>query len=261
MNGFADQSGSVVERGASMTSELARIVRRADLTGWKTVDMGSGDQTVPVRVPESCRVLEMSEVPPLTHPREAIHRSIHSPIGCHPSRRFSERKGSPPATFASASRHPSRHRDPHQPGVHRGGRPDRDGARWRAISWRVPPADEKPSARRWSAATISRVSQRRIESWLHQGDQSRVWRATPPHEEAAGNRHQGRGRFHHQYGPEPAPGAGGRLLGPPSSRPTRRRSSSSAASWPIPVDREFDIVLTHGGVRSRSTTTRSPRRP
>ena len=76
-----------------MTPEVARIARRADLTGWKTVEYG--DQTVPVRVPESGRALELGEVPPLTHPREAIHRSIHSPIGCHPLPTILREKGKP----------------------------------------------------------------------------------------------------------------------------------------------------------------------
>jgi len=78
-----------------MKPEVARTVRGVDLTGWKTVEVEYGDQTVPVRVPESCRVLEMGEVPPLTRPREAIHRSIHSPIGCPPLPTILREKGKP----------------------------------------------------------------------------------------------------------------------------------------------------------------------
>jgi nickel-dependent lactate racemase len=78
-----------------MKPEVARTVQGADLTGWKTVEVEYGEQTVPVRVPGDCRVLEMDEVPPLTHPREAIHRSIHSPIGCQPLPAILREKGKP----------------------------------------------------------------------------------------------------------------------------------------------------------------------
>jgi hypothetical protein len=59
MNGVVDHPWSVAEGGAAMTPEVARTVRSADLTGWKTVEVEYGDQTVPVRVPGSCQVLEM----------------------------------------------------------------------------------------------------------------------------------------------------------------------------------------------------------
>jgi hypothetical protein len=43
MNGVVDHSWNVVEGGAAMTPEVARTVRSADLTGWKTVEVEYGD--------------------------------------------------------------------------------------------------------------------------------------------------------------------------------------------------------------------------
>jgi len=64
-----------------MKAELARIIAGADLAGWKSVEVDYADQSLAIRVPADCRILQMAEVPPLADPREAIRRSIHQPIG------------------------------------------------------------------------------------------------------------------------------------------------------------------------------------
>ncbi|HSB68592.1 MAG TPA: nickel-dependent lactate racemase [Candidatus Methylomirabilis sp.] len=78
-----------------MKSEVARIIRQADLTGWKSVEVEYGAKTLTVRVPGNCRVLEMREVPPLADPRVAIRASIHHPVGSHPLPEILKGKGKP----------------------------------------------------------------------------------------------------------------------------------------------------------------------
>lgn len=78
-----------------MKPEVARIIREANLTGWKSVDLEYGDKTLPVRVPGNCRVLEMREVPPLAEPGAAIRASIHRPVGSHPLPEILRAKGKP----------------------------------------------------------------------------------------------------------------------------------------------------------------------
>lgn len=64
-----------------MKSEVAEVVRGVDLSRWRTVDVEYGDLALAVRVPESCRILEMKEVPPLRDPAGKIRDSIRNPIG------------------------------------------------------------------------------------------------------------------------------------------------------------------------------------
>jgi nickel-dependent lactate racemase len=64
-----------------MKPEVARIIREADVTGWKSVAVEYGATSLEIRVPERCRVLEMREVSPLADPRAAIRASIQRPVG------------------------------------------------------------------------------------------------------------------------------------------------------------------------------------
>ena len=64
-----------------MKADVARLIQSAALTGWKALEVEYGTRSLTIRAPERCQVLQMSEVPPLRGPREAIRRSIHQPIG------------------------------------------------------------------------------------------------------------------------------------------------------------------------------------
>ncbi len=78
-----------------MKADVARIIRGADLTGWKTVEVEYGAKAFEVRVPGHCRILEMKEVPPLADPRGRIRASIHGPIGSKPLPEILRGKGKP----------------------------------------------------------------------------------------------------------------------------------------------------------------------
>lgn len=78
-----------------MKPEVARIIRDADMTGWKSVNVEYGTKTLQIRVPENCRVLEMREVSPLADPRAAMRGSIHNPVGSRPLPEILKGKGKP----------------------------------------------------------------------------------------------------------------------------------------------------------------------
>jgi len=67
-----------------MKREVAGIIRGANLSGWKKVEVEYGARAFPVCVPKACRVLEMKEAPPLGDPQASILASINKPIGSKP---------------------------------------------------------------------------------------------------------------------------------------------------------------------------------
>jgi nickel-dependent lactate racemase len=78
-----------------MKADVARIIRGADLTGWKTVEVEYGATAFEVRVPGHCQILEMKEVPPLADARARIRASIYGPIGSRPLPEILRGKGKP----------------------------------------------------------------------------------------------------------------------------------------------------------------------
>ena len=78
-----------------MQPEMTRLVRDADLTRWKPVDVEYGPTSFPVLVPPDCRILEMADVSPLPNPRDRIRASIHEPIGAQPLPEILRAKGKP----------------------------------------------------------------------------------------------------------------------------------------------------------------------
>jgi lactate racemase len=78
-----------------MKDDVARIISNADLTGWKTVEVEYGAKAFDVRVPSHCRILEMTEVPPLADPRARVRASIHGPVGSRPLPEILKGKGKP----------------------------------------------------------------------------------------------------------------------------------------------------------------------
>ncbi len=78
-----------------MKADVVRIIRSADLAGWKTVEVEYGAKAFAVRVPGDCRILEMKEVPPPADPRARMHASIHGPVGSRPLPEILKEKGKP----------------------------------------------------------------------------------------------------------------------------------------------------------------------
>ncbi len=74
-----------------------------------------------------------------------------------------------------------------------------------------------------------------------------VLEGNPCHEEALEIARRSGVDFHRQHRAEPAPRADRRLFRRPGGSPTRSAAISYARVVAIPVPREYDIVLTHGG--------------
>jgi len=78
-----------------MKPEVAGIIRSANLSGWKKVEVEYGARSFPVCVPRDCRILEMKEAPPLGDPKASILASINKPIGSRPLPEILKDKGKP----------------------------------------------------------------------------------------------------------------------------------------------------------------------
>lgn len=79
-----------------MNPEVAKVVKGADLSRWKTVDVEYGDAALSVRVPEICRILEMKDVPPPADPGGKMRDSIRNPIQSPSLAEIVRAKGKPP---------------------------------------------------------------------------------------------------------------------------------------------------------------------
>ncbi len=83
-----------------MTREIERILKAADLRGWKEVGVEYGKGELAIRVPPDCRVLEMGETTPLPDPRGAIQEAFERPIGSPPLAEIVRAKAKDPAALA-----------------------------------------------------------------------------------------------------------------------------------------------------------------
>jgi len=78
-----------------MKPEMASILRGANLSGWKKVEVEYGARAFAVCVPRDCRILEMKEAPLLGNPKASINASINRPIGAKPLPEILKNKGKP----------------------------------------------------------------------------------------------------------------------------------------------------------------------
>ncbi len=83
-----------------MRADIERIVRGADLSRWKTVQVEYGDRFLDVRVPGDCAVLQMKELAPLADPKAAIRQSLRNPVGSPPLADIVRGKGKPPGDLS-----------------------------------------------------------------------------------------------------------------------------------------------------------------
>lgn len=82
-----------------MKSEVERILKSADLRGWREVGIECGAREIAVRVPPGCITLEMKEATPLHDPGSAIREAMDRPIGTPPLRDIVRAKGKDPAAL------------------------------------------------------------------------------------------------------------------------------------------------------------------
>ena len=78
-----------------MRSDIADIVRAADIGRWRPVEIEHGDRTIEVLLPPDARTLGMGEFPPLARPAEEIRRSLEYPVGTPPLPKIIDAKGKP----------------------------------------------------------------------------------------------------------------------------------------------------------------------
>jgi nickel-dependent lactate racemase len=82
-----------------MRPDLERILKSADLSGWREVGVEYGSREIAVRVPPECRTLEMRETRPLADPARAIREALERPIGSPPLPEIVRGKGKDPGTL------------------------------------------------------------------------------------------------------------------------------------------------------------------
>jgi len=78
-----------------MRSDIAAVVRGADIRRWKPVEIEHGDRTIEVLLPPGAKTLRMREFAPLARPADEIRRSLEAPIGAVPLPDILKTKGKP----------------------------------------------------------------------------------------------------------------------------------------------------------------------
>ena len=64
-----------------MDDKIAAVIKKADITDWKTISVEFGEENFDVSVPPQCDVLHMKQMPCLAHSDEEISNALNNPIG------------------------------------------------------------------------------------------------------------------------------------------------------------------------------------
>lgn len=67
-----------------MKQDISPIIKNADITGWKTVEVEFGDKMLNIKVPPYCDELRMKPMPPIVSSKDEISNSLKNPIGSPP---------------------------------------------------------------------------------------------------------------------------------------------------------------------------------
>ncbi len=78
-----------------MRSDVAGVLRGADISDWKPVSFELGDHEIEILLPPDAKTLGMREFPPLSRPKEEIRLSLEEPIGTPPLPQILKAKGKP----------------------------------------------------------------------------------------------------------------------------------------------------------------------
>ncbi len=79
-----------------MNQEVAEIIDRADIKGWKSIQVEFGEAHLNIRVPSDCDVLSMKEMPALGQSHQEIASSLNFPIGSPHLSEIVRSQGKPP---------------------------------------------------------------------------------------------------------------------------------------------------------------------
>lgn len=64
-----------------MRDDIAHSIAKADIKGWKKIEVEFGDEFLEISVPPDCEILHMKKMPPLADPKEEISKALNNPIG------------------------------------------------------------------------------------------------------------------------------------------------------------------------------------
>jgi nickel-dependent lactate racemase len=65
-----------------MPGQDRRSLSSTRMKTWRQIEIEFGPETLNVKVPPTCSILTMQEIPHVTHPREAVREALSQPIGC-----------------------------------------------------------------------------------------------------------------------------------------------------------------------------------
>jgi nickel-dependent lactate racemase len=85
-----------------MHPELNRTLPEIDTADWKEIAVEYGQENLRVRVPPTCTILSMKEIPFIADPRTAVEKALSHPIGCPPLEAIVRAKGKPAVELRAA---------------------------------------------------------------------------------------------------------------------------------------------------------------
>jgi nickel-dependent lactate racemase len=83
-----------------MDDKIAAVIKSADISKWKTINVEFGDEFFDVSVPPQCDVLHMKRMPCLAHSAEEISNALNNPIGSPTLPEIIQSKGKPAAELS-----------------------------------------------------------------------------------------------------------------------------------------------------------------
>jgi nickel-dependent lactate racemase len=83
-------------------SEIIKMIRKIDTTGWKKVHVEFGKDGLEISVPPDCVELSMRDVPLLPDPKAAFEEAFNHPIGSPALEEIIRKKGKPPEGMSAA---------------------------------------------------------------------------------------------------------------------------------------------------------------
>jgi nickel-dependent lactate racemase len=79
----------------AMKHEIAEIISKADIKGWKKIQVEFGDDYLDISVPSQCETLRMKPMPSKASSKDQISKALNSPIGSLPLPEIIRSKGKP----------------------------------------------------------------------------------------------------------------------------------------------------------------------
>jgi nickel-dependent lactate racemase len=78
-----------------MKNEIAEIISKADMKGWKQIQVDFGDEYLDISVPPQCEILRMKPMPSKAGSKDQISEALNNPIGSPPLQEIIQSKAKP----------------------------------------------------------------------------------------------------------------------------------------------------------------------